>query len=79
MLQICEDVTGKPDENGKIFTSCWAADSNGIIKVKDSKKDEWQSRLDVLKERTKYWIDNSAEKPLEIEYLFYGTDTTLAT
>jgi hypothetical protein len=89
MLQICEDVGGRPvifirfnpdkytDENGKIITSCWAATQQGIMKIKDSKKDEWQSRLDLLKEKIQYWIDNSTEKSLEIEHLFYGKDTTL--
>ena len=89
MLQICEDVKGKPvvfirfnpdnykDENGRNVTSCWA-NSHGIMKVKECKKKEWQSRLALLQERIQYWIDNSPGKDLEIEYLFYGKDTTLA-
>ena len=89
MLQICEDVGGRPvifirfnpdkytDENGKIITSCWAENGNGIMTIKKSKEDEWESRIDLLKEKIQYWIDNIPEKTLEIEHLFYGKDTTL--
>jgi hypothetical protein len=81
MLQICEDVGGRPvvfirfnpdkytDENGKIVTSCWAANQYGIMTIK--KKDEWESRIDLLKEKIQYWIDNIPEKTLEIEHLFF--------
>jgi hypothetical protein len=30
--------------------------------MQKSKKDEWESRIDLLKEKTQYWNDNSTEK-----------------
>ena len=37
-----------------------------------SKKEEWNYRIECLKEQIKYWIDNPTEKTVEIvELIFY--------
>ena len=46
---------------------------NQILKeeIEKSKQNEWEERLDCLKNLIKYWIENPTEKCLEIVELFY--------
>ena len=65
-----------PDEyilNKTTITSCWGQNKKGICVVKKSKKDEWNDRLNALKDQIKYWIhpDNAINKTVETIQLFY--------
>jgi hypothetical protein len=36
-----------------------------------SKRDEWNTRLEILNQQIQYWVDNTTEKIVEIIELFY--------
>ena len=57
------------DENGVLIKSCWKL--NKLRTMAISKKEEWEERIDVLKNQIQYWIDNPTEKIIEIIELFY--------
>jgi len=61
------------EKNGANITSCWSLNKNGICVVKQSKKEEWNERLNTLKEHVAYWINtnNKTNKTIEIIQLFY--------
>jgi hypothetical protein len=59
------------NEKGRLIKSCWKPDRFGILKISKSKQNEWEERLDCLKNQIKYWIENPTEKCLEIVELFY--------
>jgi hypothetical protein len=83
-MQISQDLGHRPvvfirfnpdgytDHNGLSVPSCWAQNKHGVMTIKPSKKVEWESRIDVLKEQIRYWMNNSTEKTVEIIELFYG-------
>jgi hypothetical protein len=65
-----------PDDyriNGKNITSCWSIDKKGICVIKKSKNNEWNKRLETLKEQIIYWSNptNKIDKTIEIIQLFY--------
>ena len=67
-----------PDDytkNGTTITSCWGYNKKGICTIKKSKQNEWDSRLESLKEEIMYWInpENITDKTIEIIPLFYDT------
>jgi hypothetical protein len=55
------------------ISSCWTVNKKGICVVKKSKKDEWNERLESLKEHVNYWLidDNKTDKTVEVIELFY--------
>jgi hypothetical protein len=85
LMQISQDVNHRsvifirfnPDDytndTGDSVTSCWAQNGNGIMVVKKSKKKEWDSRLERLREQVEYWTnpENMTEKTVETVELFY--------
>ena len=87
MMELSQDVGHRsivfirfnPDnykKNGINITSCWGQDKNGIYLVKKSKKNEWNERLNSLKEQIEYWInpENKTDKIIEIIQLFYDNE-----
>lgn len=53
--------------------SCFAVDSKGFCRVKPSKQDEWQARLEVLFARIEDILSCSEmEKEVTIIHLFYN-------
>jgi len=65
-----------PDEynkNNTKISSCWGHNKNGICVIKNSKKNEWTQRLNILSEHIEYWINpkNITNKTIEIIQLFY--------
>ena len=65
-----------PDEyetNGKKINSCWANNKKGICVVKNSKMEEWKTRLNILVQNINYWLipENATNKTIEIIQLFY--------
>ena len=61
------------DKNGKIVTSCWGNNKNGINVIKKSKINEWDTRLKTLEQQINYWLNpiNITDKTIEIIQLFY--------
>ena len=59
-------------KNGENITSCWGLNKNGICVV--NKKNEWNERLNILKQQINYWLDteNKTNKLVETVHLFYN-------
>ncbi len=57
----------------KNIDSCWAINKQGICAIKNTKKSEWDERLNTLSSQIDYWTkeDNKTNKILEIIQLFY--------
>jgi hypothetical protein len=85
-MEISQDLAYRPiifirfnpddyKKNGTTITSCWGYNKTGICTIKKSKQNEWDSRLESLKEEIMYWInpDNMTDKMVEIIPLFYDT------
>ena len=60
-------------DNNKKITSCWSVNGHGICDVKKTKKNEWNERLNILKDTVNYWIneENKTNKTIEVIQLFY--------
>ena len=43
----------------------------GIITIAKSKVNEWEERIQNLKQQRQYWIENPTEKTIEVIELFY--------
>lgn len=83
LMQLSQDVLHRPiifirfnpdgykDIDEKSYTSCWRLNKLGILSIPKTRQDEWNTRLDRLKEQIQYWIDNPTEKTIEIVELFY--------
>jgi hypothetical protein len=56
--------------DGKIL-SCWEYNKCGLCVIK--KKEEWDERLEILREQIEYWCKESSksEKTIQLVYLFY--------
>ena len=63
----------KYESNGENISSCWSHNKKGICVVKQSKRNEWTHRLDVLKQHINYWTSpqNMTNKTVETIELFY--------
>ena len=59
------------NQEGVLVNSCWKLNKLGFMIISKSKKEEWDSRIDILKQQIQYWIDNPTEKTIEIIELFY--------
>ncbi len=71
IVRFNPDGYTKPD--GTRVTSCWGTtEKRGLCIVKPDKKVEWGHRLNVLKERMLYWMDNPTMKMIHVEHLFYN-------
>jgi len=84
IMEISKDLDHRPTifirfnpdeylcENKKI-TSCWSLNNNGILTIKKSKQKEWNSRLEILKKKIDFWIQekNKTSKMITIEELFF--------
>jgi hypothetical protein len=57
--------------NNEYIQSCWKLNNNGLCVVDDSKKTEWNQRLNRLYDEVNYWLINKTEKMVEIIQLFY--------
>jgi hypothetical protein len=86
IMELSQDVSHRPivfirfnpdeyNKNDKIITSCWGLNKKGICVVKKSKAEEWNERLNVLKNQIDYWVnqENKTNKTVEIIELFYDT------
>jgi hypothetical protein len=83
LMEISQDLGHRPiifirfnpdgytNSEGKVIKSCWKMNKLGIMTIVSTKKSEWESRIESLKEQIKYWIENPSEKTIEIVELFY--------
>ena len=62
------------DETGNKVTSCWGMDKKGICRVKPSKTEEWQLRLNKVLEEVEKASTQVPEKELTVVHLFYDAD-----
>jgi hypothetical protein len=53
------------------ITSCWSPNSDGKLTVTNSKRQEWETRLGVLKTQVDYWLTNKTTEIIELVQLFY--------
>lgn len=62
-------------DNYDHVSSCFGLNEYNNCVVKNSKVEEWKERLDLLKERIAFWLDdeNVPEEDITIEKLFYDT------
>ena len=59
------------DKDGKKITSCWGVGKDGVVRVKPSKKQEYENRLKIFKEELDYYIKHEPEKEITEIKLFY--------
>ena len=60
------------DSNGMAVKSCWKINkTSGILVLNRNKIEEWNARLERLREQIQYWIDNCCEEPIKSVHLFY--------
>ena len=83
IMELSQDVNHRPiifirfnpddynKDNTKIV-SCWIVNKSGC-NIKKNKKEEWNNRLNTLKEQISYWIspNNKSNKIVEVIQLFY--------
>ena len=62
---------GYTNEKGDKISSCWKLNKLGVITIPKNKLDEWNKRIENLKDTIQYWVDNPNEKTVEIIELFY--------
>lgn len=56
-------------KDGLKIKSCFSTNKSGILKI--SSKKEWEKRLNLLKEKIEYHINNIPDKEITEEYLYY--------
>jgi hypothetical protein len=59
------------NQAGIVVKTCWKYNKLGIMQIMKTKQNEWNERIDILKQHIQYWIDNPTEKTIEIVELFY--------
>jgi hypothetical protein len=64
-----------PDEycndDGILIKSCWRINNLGIMQLVKKRQEEWIARIDILKEKINFSINNPSEKMINIIQLFY--------
>ena len=65
-----DDYINKNNENIK---SCWKLNKMGIIQIQKNKLNEWNNRLENLKNQIEYWSkeENKTDKTIEIIQLYF--------
>jgi hypothetical protein len=83
LMEISQDFNFRPivlirfnpdgyiKNNGIKVTSCWISGQTGIYRIPKNKHEEWQSRLNILKEHIEYWAQNETNKTIELIHLFF--------
>jgi len=89
IMQLSMDVNYRPiifirfnpdtyiNSNNEKILSCWTiTKKTGIPKIRDSKLEEWNERLNLLRYHIEYWLNeaNKTEKTVEIIQLFYDSN-----
>ena len=84
IMEISQDLNHRPIifirfnpddylENSKKNPSCWTVNKKGLCVVSKSKIEEWNYRLNILKNTISYWIlaENKTNKTVETIQLFF--------
>ena len=83
LMELSKDVGHRPlvfirfnpdkyvDERDARVDSCWKRGKDGIIKLTNSDRIEWDQRLAVLSSQIEYWMNNQTQKTVEVIELFY--------
>lgn len=84
LVQLSQDFAYRPivfirfnpdgyiDIHNKYMYSPWKiCKSTGIQILDQSKKDEWELRMDILCNTIQYWLENHTNKTIEVIELFY--------
>jgi len=83
LMELSQDLQHRPivfirfnpddykNQDGVLVKSCWKLNKLGLMQIQKTKKQEWEDRINSLKQQIQYWIDNSTEKTIEIIELFY--------
>jgi hypothetical protein len=62
------------DKDNNKITSCWGIDRNGLSSVKKSKRNEWEQRLNTLKNIVDRYLNINeidVSEPITIDHIFY--------
>jgi hypothetical protein len=85
VMELSQDVGHRPivfirfnpddymNKEGQKVKSCWSTNGNGINIVSPKCKNEWETRLENLKEQIEYWTtpENKTDKTVEVVQLYY--------
>jgi hypothetical protein len=83
IMELSKDVGHRPlvfirfnpdkyvDMCGTRVDSCWKKGTDGIVKLSNSDRIEWDQRLTVLSNQIEYWTNNKTLKTIEVVELFY--------
>ena len=85
MMEISQDINHRPVifirfnpdiyiDNGEKIPSCWHVNKLGLCVVKKNKIEEWNYRLEALKNRITYWSNTVSVRTLEVDSLFFGDE-----
>jgi hypothetical protein len=83
LMELSQDLHHRPvvfirfnpddytNQDGVLVKSCWKLNKLGVMQITKGKQQEWEERIETLKQQIQYWIDNSSDKTIEIIELFY--------
>ncbi len=83
LMEISQDLQHRPivfirfnpdnyiNKDNKRIKSCWSVMKNGLVQITKKNEDEWKRRLNILKEKINFYIENTIDKTIEIIQLFY--------
>lgn len=83
LMQLSQDLQHRPiifirfnpddytNHDGVLVKSCWKLNKLGVMKIRKTKRKEWEERIEALKQQIQYWVDNPTNKTVEIIQLFY--------
>jgi len=84
IMEISQDIGHRPvifirfnpdsyvNRKNEIIKSCWKANKNGIFIINKKNNNEWNDRLNALKNQILYWTRNETDKTVEIVHLYYN-------
>ena len=83
LMELSQDLQHRPivfirfnpddytNQDGILVKSCWKLNKLGIMQITKTKQEEWEERIETLKQQIQYWIENPTEKTIETIELFY--------
>lgn len=85
IMEISKDVGHRPivfirfnpddyiNKNNENIKSCWKINNKGIIQIQKNKLEEWNNRLENLKNQIEYWCkeENKTNKMIEVIQLYF--------
>ena len=85
-MELSQDVGHRPivfirfnpddyiSKEGQKVKSCWSTNGYGINIVSQNCKNDWESRLEKLKDQIEYWTtpENKTDKTVEVVQLYYN-------